>query len=386
MLCPKARRTMSKRSPEVPLPPCSTIGVLGGGQLGRMLALAAARLGFRTHIYCPEAEAVAADVAARTTCAAYDDEAKLEAFAASVSVATYEFENVPARTAESLARHVAVHPRPRALAIAQDRVAEKSFASSLGIECAPFAAIDDVSALAQAMDTTGLPALLKTRRLGYDGKGQALVRTAGEAREAWAKLGGVPAILEAVVPFEREVSVVLARGLDGRVQSFDPSWNIHAGGILRRSIVPAGLDAETEAQAKRIAMRLAEALGYVGVLAVELFVMQEGDTVRLLFNELAPRVHNSGHWTLDACAISQFEQHVRAIAGWPLGAPVRHSDAVMDNLVGAEAEGWQRLASEANAVLHLYGKRVLRPGRKMGHVTRLYPLGGRPLDGLLRTL
>jgi 5-(carboxyamino)imidazole ribonucleotide synthase len=376
---------MSK--PDGALSPGSSIGILGGGQLGRMLALAAARLGFRTHVYCPEPDAPAAEVATTATVAPYGDTKSLACFAESVAVATFEFENVPARTVETLARQVAIFPNARALAVGQDRVAEKEFATGLGLEAARFAAVDGEAALSQAITQVGLPAILKTRQLGYDGKGQALIRASADAKSAWAKLGGAPAILEALVPFTREISVVLARGKDGATRAYDPAWNIHAGGILRRSIAPAGLDAATEERARAMAAKIAEALDYVGVLAVEIFLVPERrGGPRLLFNELAPRVHNSGHWTLDACAVSQFEQHVRAIAGWPLGAPARHSDAVMDNLIGDEVNTWAARLAEPDAALHLYGKREIRPGRKMGHVTRLYRLGALPADEALEKI
>ncbi len=370
-----------------PLAPGSTIGILGGGQLGRMLALAAARLGFRTHVYCPEPDGPATEVATTVMVAPYDDEKALACFAESVAVATVVFENMPAHTTETLARQVANFPAAQALAIGQDRVAEKEFVTSLGLEAARFVAVDGEAALAHAIAQVGLPAILKTRKLGYDGKGQAHIGAAHDTHAAWTKLAGAPAILEAEVPFAREISVVLARGPDGATRAYDPAWNIHAGGILRRSIVPAGLDAATEERARAMAAKIADALDYVGVLAVEIFLVPERrGAPRLLFNELAPRVHNSGHWTLDACAVSQFEQHIRAIAGWPLGSTARHADAVMDNLIGDEVNAWAPHAAEPNTALHLYGKREIRPGRKMGHVTRLYPLGARPGDDALEKL
>ncbi len=366
---------------DAPLAPGAVIGILGGGQLGRMLAMAAARLGFRAHIYCPDTDNPAADVAAEVTCAAYDDSDALQRFAARVDVVSFEFENVPLVAVEALAKKLRVLPPARAFAIGQDRVAEKSFALQAGLETARFAAIDGKDDLDRAMAEIGVPALLKTRRLGYDGKGQALIGTLPEAHAAWTTLGGRPAILEERIRFTREISLVLARGADGAIAAYDPPWNIHAGGILSRSIVPSGLDDATCARAKDLATRFAQALSYVGVLAVEFFVVpQEKGPPRLLFNEFAPRVHNSGHWTLDAAITSQFEQHIRAITGWPLGAASRHSDAVMENIIGKEADNWRKLSAELYAALHLYGKTEARKGRKMGHLTRLYPLGKRPAD------
>ena len=352
--------------------PGGTVGILGAGQLGRMLAMAAARMGLRAHVYAPDAEAPAADVA-RHTRAAWDDAAALDAFAASVDVVTLEFENVPVATVEALAARVPVRPGPRALAVAQDRVAEKTFLNAAGVETAAFAAVDDAASLERALAALGTPAILKTRRMGYDGKGQARIATPADAPAALTAMGGQPAILEAVAPFVREISVVAARGLDGAVRAYDPGENRHEGGVLRRTTVPAAIDADTAARAAAIAGRILGALDYVGVMGVELFHMPDG---RLLANEIAPRVHNTGHWTLEACAVDQFAQHLRAVCGWPLGEPLRHADAAMDNLLGDGAAGWARLAAEPGAALHLYGKGQARPGRKMGHVTRLTPRRG----------
>jgi 5-(carboxyamino)imidazole ribonucleotide synthase len=351
------------------LPPGSTIGILGGGQLGRMLALAAARLGLRCHIYCPDPESPAFEVAAGRSVAGYDEARALQDFARAVDVVTYEFENVPVAAAEELARSVPVRPDPRALALSQDRLSEKKFLAGLGVATAPFAAVDDRASLDRAIGAIGLPAVLKTRRLGYDGKGQAAIRWADEAREALAAMRGAPAILEKFVPFAREISVVAVRGLDGGAAAYDPAENMHRDGILATSTVPARIGAETATKAVRIAEQIMAALDYVGVLAVELFVGRENE--ELLVNEFAPRVHNSGHWTEDACAVSQFENHIRAIAGWPLGPTTRHADVVMTNLIGSEADTWRKLAAEPGARLHLYGKREARAGRKMGHVNRL---------------
>jgi 5-(carboxyamino)imidazole ribonucleotide synthase len=357
--------------PAEALPPGSVIGILGGGQLGRMLALAAARLGFRCHIYCPDPDSPAFDVAAGKSVAGYDDAKALAGFARAVDVVTYEFENVPVAAADELAQSVPVRPGPRALELSQDRLSEKTFLADLGIATAAFAAVSDRASLDRAFGAIGLPALLKTRRLGYDGKGQAAIRWADEAGAALAAMRDQPAILEKFVPFAREISVIGVRGLDGRTAAYDAAENVHRDGILATSTVPARIGPHTAAEASRIAERLLDALDYVGVIGVELFVSR--DEERLLVNEFAPRVHNSGHWTEDACPVSQFENHIRAIAGWPLGPTTRHADAVMTNLIGGEAENWQKLAAEPRARLHLYGKQEVRAGRKMGHVNRLAP-------------
>ncbi|MGH6924959.1 MAG: 5-(carboxyamino)imidazole ribonucleotide synthase [Propylenella sp.] len=353
------------------LPPGSTIGILGGGQLGRMLSLAAARLGFRCHAYAPDPDSPAFDVAAGRSVADYDDQRALTEFAHVVDVVTYEFENIPVVAAERLEESLPVRPGPRALAVSQDRLREKKFLAELGIATAAFAPVDDRASLDRALGAVGLPAILKTRRLGYDGKGQAAIRWADEASGALAAIRGAPAILEKFVPFAREISVIGVRGLRGETAAYDPAENVHRDGILATSTVPAAISAETAAEAVRIAERLMAALDYAGVIGVELFVGREGE--ELFVNEFAPRVHNSGHWTEDACGVSQFENHIRAIGGWPLGPTERHSDAVMTNLIGGDAQSWKRLAAEPGARLHLYGKREARPGRKMGHVTRLSP-------------
>ena len=352
------------------LAPGSTIGILGGGQLGRMIALAAAALGYRCHVYCPEGDAPAVEVAARATRAGYDDRAALADFARAVDVATLEFENVPAAAVEAISALAPVRPDARALEVAQDRIDEKEFLNRIGVATTRFAAVDSPGALARAMARIGAPAILKTARLGYDGKGQRAIGADTDAEAAWRALGAERAILEAAVDFEREISVVLARGLDGAAAAFDTAENRHQGGILRTSSVPARIAAGTDREARALARRIADALDYVGVLAVEFFVAGDG---ALLANEIAPRVHNSGHWTLDACAASQFEQAVRAVCGLPLADPARHSDAAMTNLLGGEAADWPRILAEPGARLHLYGKSEARPGRKMGHVTRLAP-------------
>ncbi|MEO1776307.1 MAG: 5-(carboxyamino)imidazole ribonucleotide synthase [Pseudomonadota bacterium] len=355
-----------------PLPPGSTIGILGGGQLGRMLAIAAARLGLRAHVYDPAAAPPAAEVAAAHTAAAFDDPAALAAFAEAVDVVTFEFENVPAETAAVLAARCPVRPGAQAFEIAQDRAREKAFLERIGIPVAPWAPVTaPAEAEAEAASAvTGMPAILKTARLGYDGKGQVRLAPGDAVADAFATLGGVPCVLEAMIPFTAELSVVIARGADGAVAAFDPGRNEHAEGILRRTTVPAGLPARVLQDAVLAAGKIVTSLDYVGVMGVEFFLAPGG---RLLANEIAPRVHNTGHWTMEACATDQFSQQIRAVAGWPLGDARRHADAVMENLIGAEAADWARLAAEPGAALHLYGKNEIRPGRKMGHVTRLTP-------------
>ena len=350
------------------LPPGASVGILGGGQLGRMLALAAARLGYKCHIYAPDAEPPAGQVAAAVTTAAYSDEAALAKFAAAVDVITYEFENVPAETAAFLAERVAVRPGEKALDIAQDRLKEKLFARDRGVETAPFAPVDTLEDLQAGLNDVGLPAVLKTRRFGYDGKGQVRIDAAGEAEAAFGALAGAPAILEGFVEFEMELSIVAARGTDGMAACYCPVQNEHRDHILHRTIVPAPVGDDVFAAAETIAGRFLDGLDYVGVLAIELFLKPDG---RLLVNEMAPRVHNSGHWTIDAATTSQFEQHIRAICGLPLGDPSALGEAEMINLIGDDAEAWAALLAEPGTHLHLYGKTESRPGRKMGHVTRL---------------
>ncbi len=354
-----------------PLPPLSTVGILGGGQLGRMLAMAAARLGLRAHVLDPAEAPPAADVA-RFTRAGWGDAAALTAFARGCDVVTYEFENVPAQALDAIEPHAPVRPGRRALAVSQDRLDEKRFLAGLGLAVAPHAPVEDAASLGAAMAALGLPAILKTRRLGYDGHGQARIDAPEDAPAALAATGGAPAILERVVAFTSEISVIAARGLDGSVAAYDPGENVHEGGILRRTTVPARLGAAQRQDAVLIAGRILNALDYAGVIGVEMFVTAGGPGAPggLVVNEIAPRVHNSGHWTEAACVVDQFEQHVRAIAGWPLGDGRRHSDAVMENLLGAIPDA-PALAADAAARPHLYGKAEARPGRKMGHVTRL---------------
>jgi 5-(carboxyamino)imidazole ribonucleotide synthase len=358
--------------PGGPLPPGSTIGILGGGQLGRMLSMAAARLGLKTHIYSDEPDAPAFDVAHGRTVGSYADEEALARFAGTCAVVTCEFENVPAATLEAAARKVPVSPGAKSFAVAQDRLAEKDFVTGLGIPVAPYAKVDTTDELRQALTRVKLPALLKTRRLGYDGKGQVLIRGTDDIAGALDAIGRAPAVVEGLVTFEREVSVIVARGPDGAMQFYDPAENVHQNGILAISRAPARIAQALAVEAKTIAGKVAAALGHVGVLCVELFE-RAGERPELIVNEFAPRVHNSGHWTLDACLVSQFENHVRAVCGWPLGGTARHSDAVMTNLIGADVDNWRELAAEPDTAVHLYGKAEARPGRKMGHVTRLYP-------------
>lgn len=354
-----------------PLLPGQTIGILGGGQLGRMLAMAAARLGFHVHIFEPGRTPPAGEVARMTTTAAYDDADALRAFAQSVDVVTYEFENVPAEALDLIEAEVSIRPNRTALAVSQDRLTEKTFLNEIGLSTAPFAAVGTGTSapaeLAQAMANVGTPAILKTRRLGYDGKGQARIEGPHDATAALDAMQGAEAILEGFVDFRREISVIAARGQDGMIACFEPGENVHRDGILHTTRVPAAIDEATRESAFGIAGTILAALDYVGVLGVELFDTADG----LLVNEIAPRVHNSGHWTEAGALISQFEQHIRAIAGWPLVDPVRHSDVEMTNLIGNEVDRAVAFASETGALLHLYGKAEAREGRKMGHVTRI---------------
>jgi 5-(carboxyamino)imidazole ribonucleotide synthase len=337
-----------------------------------MLSLAASRLGFKTHIYCPDPQSPAFEVTPHNTVAAYDDDDALAAFAAAVDVVTYEFENVPVATAELLAKLKPLRPGATALAVSQDRLLEKSFIGNLGIPVAPHRAIRDAADLAPALAGLGGAGILKTTRLGYDGKGQRRVSNLASAEAAFADLAPHPLVLEALVPFVREISVVIARGLDGASAAFDPAENVHRDGILHTSTVPAAISPETAAAAQQHAAAIAAALGYVGVLGVEFFVLGDGS---LLVNEIAPRVHNSGHWTEAVCVTDQFEQHIRAVAGWRLGDPRRLADVVMENLVGDEIAAIPgRLGPGIRP--HAYGKAESRPGRKMGHLN-LVPVQNR---------
>ncbi|WP_439817642.1 5-(carboxyamino)imidazole ribonucleotide synthase [Zavarzinia sp. CC-PAN008] len=350
------------------------LGILGGGQLGRMIALAAAPLGVSCHIFDPDPDAPARDVSAQATCAGFDNAAALERFASQVDMVTLEFENVPVSALQQVARLVPVAPGPRSLAVTQDRWEEKSLCHRLGIATAPTRPVDDLRSLEAAIDALGLPGILKTRRLGYDGKGQALVATLEEARAAFGRLGAVPCVLEGLVAFEREISVIVARTAAGASAAFDAVENRHRSGILDVTLAPATLPPGLAAEAQGIAVRLADHLEHVGILSVEMFVTADG----LAVNELAPRVHNSGHWTIEGAVTSQFEQHVRAVLGLPLGSTARVGDAVMINLIGDEVHCAARVLATPDCKLHLYGKRDVRAGRKMGHVTRVQPLHSGP--------
>jgi 5-(carboxyamino)imidazole ribonucleotide synthase len=358
------------------LSPGAVIGIVGGGQLGRMSAMAAARLGYLVHIFGPEAGGPAAQVAAFSTVADYDDQAALRRFAESVDVVTFEFENVPAAGLELLAGLRPVRPGPEILRISQDRVLEKAFLNEIGVPTAPWAPVRDEAELVAAVSSLGLPSVLKTTRLGYDGKGQAMLRTPGDMSAAFVRLEPKPLVLEGFIDFACEISVIVARGADGAVVSFDPVENRHKNHILDLTLAPAPLPLYLLAEATRLGRLVAEKLELVGLLAVEMFVTADGG---LLVNEIAPRPHNSGHWTLDACPASQFEMHVRAVAGLPLPPAVRHSDAVMKNLVGPEDMAqWPRIVATPGLIAHHYGKTEARPARKMGHFNRLFTKGGLP--------
>ncbi|EEX09945.1 phosphoribosylaminoimidazole carboxylase, ATPase subunit [Ruegeria lacuscaerulensis ITI-1157] len=350
-----------------PLQPGAVIGILGGGQLGRMLSMAAARLGFVTHIFEPGANPPAGQVAHSVTTASYEDAEALAAFAQSVDVITYEFENIPTEALDVLESHRPIRPGREALRVSQDRLTEKTFLQGLGLNTAPFADVTDLDSLQAAIERIGTPAILKTRRFGYDGKGQARLKSPEDARAALADMQGAPAILEGFVSFSHEVSIIAARGLDGQVACFDPGENVHRDGILHTTTVPARLSPALRTDAVLLAANILNALDYVGVMGVELFVTPQG----LIVNEIAPRVHNSGHWTQNGCAVDQFEQHIRAVAGWPLGDGQRHADVVMENLIGDDMDRVPELAQQRDVALHLYGKAEVKPGRKMGHFNRI---------------
>ena len=354
---------------QVKLKPGDTIGILGGGQLGRMLAMAAARLGLRCQVFSPDPDSPAFDVVLNAACAEYADVEALELFANDVDVITYEFENVPAAAALILAARRPVLPNRKILETTQDRLAEKDFVKRLGIGTADYADVSSPATLRAAISRIGLPAVLKTRRFGYDGKGQAMIREGDNTDHIWEELGTKSAILEAFIPFEREISVIAARSASGEVECFDVTENEHRDHILKISRAPAAISDALAAQARDVAGKIATALDYVGVLAVEMFVLVDDTGPKILVNEIAPRVHNSGHWTLDGASISQFEQHIRAIAGWPLGKPVRHGPVTMTNLIGDEILEYEQWLTVPGATVHLYGKGPPRPGRKMGHVT-----------------
>ena len=357
---------------KVKLKPGDTIGILGGGQLGRMLAMAAARLGLRCQVFSPDPDSPAFEVVLNATCAEYADVEALELFANDVDVITYEFENIPAAAAMILDARRPVLPERKILETTQDRLAEKDFVKRLGIGTADYADVVSAASLREAITRIGLPAVIKTRRFGYDGKGQAIIREGDDPDRIWTELGTKSAILEAFIPFEREISVIAARSADGRVECYDVTENEHRDHILKTSRVPAAVTAAVDAEAHRIAACIAEAFGYVGVLAVEMFVVKDGAGHAVLVNEIAPRVHNSGHWTIDGASVSQFEQHIRAVAGLPLGLPIRRGRVEMTNLIGADIEALPRWLATPGAAVHLYGKTAVRAGRKMGHVTQVF--------------
>jgi 5-(carboxyamino)imidazole ribonucleotide synthase len=359
------------KQPMTALPPGSTIGILGGGQLGRMLALAAAPLGLKCHIYS-DVPGPAFDVAAKSIVGAYEDIDKIRAFAETVDVVTYEFENVPLEAAAAAQSVAPVRPGPKALAVAQDRLEEKTFIRGIGIPVAPFANVESDACLKTALENIGQAGILKTRRLGYDGKGQVRVRSAAELAPAFESLKRAPCVFEGLVPFAYEVSVLVVRSLAGETRFYDLPLNTHKDGILDTSTVPSPLPVSHVARACEIAGAIAGALDYVGLLGVEMFYVPDA-AEPLVVNEIAPRVHNSGHWTMDACLVDQFENHIRAVAGWPLGPTERHSDVSMTNLIGADVDNWIAFAAEPDTAVHLYGKPEARPGRKMGHINRLRP-------------
>ena len=353
------------------LKPGDTVGILGGGQLGRMMALAASKLGLKSHIFCPDPASPAFDVTPHKTVADYEDEDALLTFCQSVAVVTYEFENIPAKTVDFLSSRLPVLPNENVLRVSQDRLTEKNFFHSIGIPTANFAEVNNSDDLVKAIEQLDLPSLLKTRRFGYDGKGQVFLKNRDQLPSAMDIIGNKPAILEAFIPFEREISVIAARNEQGQVTSYDIAENVHQNQILKTTTVPANIDPDILIEAKSIGEKVATALDYVGVLAVELFVLPERFENRLVANEMAPRVHNSGHWTESACLVSQFEQHIRAIAGWPLGTTERHSDVVMNNLIGDDINAWPQLLDDGAIAFHSYGKTETRDGRKMGHANRL---------------
>lgn len=367
--------TDRKLASDTLLPPGSVIGILGGGQLGRMTAMAAAQLGYDVHVYCGDPNEPAAQVARHVTVAAYDDETALTRFAEAVDVVTYEFENIPTSPVRFLEERVVVRPGAGVLETGQDRLKEKAFFNSINIATAPWKPVHSLADLTRAVETLGRPSVLKTARMGYDGKGQVRIDDDTDLAAAWASLRTDAAVLEGFIDFDREISVIAARGTDGTIACYDPVENIHIHHILDTTIAPAPVDGprgrQTLDDAVSIAKKAAEALDLVGLLAVEMFVDRSG---HVLVNEMAPRPHNSGHWTMDACLTSQFEQLVRAICGLPLGSPLRRCDCRMRNLIGEDVHQWRRALSETTAHLHLYGKAEVRPGRKMGHINYLYPL------------
>jgi len=350
-----------------PLPQGARIGILGGGQLGRMLSVAASRLGFVTHIYEPGTNPPAAQVADHCTTAPYDDAAALRAFADSVDVITYEFENIPTDALDILEASKPIYPNREALRVSQDRITEKDYLNNLGLMTAPYAQVDTLEDLRVAANEIGLPAILKTRRFGYDGKGQARLKSAVDIDTAHSEMAGAPSVLEGFVTFSREISVIAARGINGEIACYDPGENVHRDGILHTTTIPAEIPAMMAMDAALMAGKILNALNYVGVMGVEMFVTPQG----LIVNEIAPRVHNSGHWTQNGCAVDQFEQHIRAVAGWPLGDGSRYLDVVMENLIGDDMDRVPELSKDPKVSLHLYGKADVKEGRKMGHFNRV---------------
>ncbi len=357
------------------LAPGKTIGILGDGQLGRMMAIAAAELGYKTHIFGQDADSPAAQVAGAVTLADYTDQGALRKFAEAVDTVTLEFENIPVETLTFLEPLVPVRPGRKVLEITQDRHLEKSFINNLGVPTAPFANVETLKELQEAVERIGTPAVLKTRKFGYDGKGQVKITSATQIDQAWADVKEQPCILEGFIPFELEISVIIARGINGDIQAYTPVENRHKNHILDITLAPANILTTVSNHALGLAGKIAENLDLVGLIAVEMFVGSDGD---VLINELAPRPHNSGHWTIEACTTSQFRQSIRAAAGLKLGSAVHHSNAVMRNLIGDDVDHWEEILSHPEMSLHLYGKAEARAGRKMGHVTRLFPLDTPP--------
>jgi 5-(carboxyamino)imidazole ribonucleotide synthase len=355
------------------IPPGSTIGILGGGQLARMTAMAAARLGYKCHVFCPGKDEPALQVSAAHTIADFTDKTALEKFASFVNVVTLEWENVPLDALDIVAKKTALHPSREVLRIAQDRGEEKNFAREIGLGTADFVLVNSAGELEKALGIVKPPAILKSTRMGYDGKGQVKIESLADAAKVWKEMGGAAGILESFVDFACEISVIIARRADGATAAYPAVENIHRNHILAETHAPANIDRAIADEAEHLARTLAEKLNVVGLLAVEMFVLHQPNAKgqRVLMNEIAPRPHNSGHWTIDACAVSQFEQLVRAICGLPLGAPAAHSRAVMHNLLGEEVNRWPELLKEPNACLHIYGKKDARADRKMGHVTWL---------------
>ena len=359
---------------KITVPPGGTIGILGGGQLGRMLAQAAAELGLKTCIFTDKSNSPAFSVASDHICAQFNDAAAIAKFTARIDVATFEFENIPSHTVQAIANQKPIFPDAGVLDISNDRLTEKQFIRDLGIKTASFWPVDSLEDLTSAVKQSGTPAILKTRRLGYDGKGQVKIQADSDLEKCWHAVNENQCILEGFVPFDKELSIILARDQTGEFSAFEPGWNHHENHILATTTVPAPVSEAVKAQALEIAIKIAAALDYVGILAIELFLENSSDEPVLRVNEIAPRVHNSGHWTLDGAITSQFEQHIRAIAGWPLGDVTRHSNVVMTNLIGDQIKNWRKLAQKPNTKIHIYGKTDIKPGRKMGHATELFTL------------